>query len=296
MKIITGTEVGNNVNKNNADHAILFEAINLVIHYKDKAFEMLWKDILVLIGRFISVSESNIRYLALESMARLSSNESVSSFLISKHLSTILYSLRDKDTSIWWWALDLIFVLCDQESATNVVNELLAYLSEDDYELKEELVLKIAILAERFALNLNWYIDVIIKLIELEGNYVSKEIRYRVVQILTGFGDTEPNIELQKYASLQIFDSLKKPALHETMVMLAANVLPEFGHLISAAPGKSIEDQFKALYHHFLTANTKTQALILTAFVKFAKHDPTLNPKVLAVFDKHKTSWDEEIQ
>ena len=80
------------------------------------------------------------------------------------------------------------------------------------------------------------------------------------------------------------------------MVMLAANVLPEFGHLISAAPGKSIEDQFKALYHHFLTANTKTQALILTAFVKFAKHDPTLNPKVLAVFDKHKTSWDEEIQ
>ena len=116
--------------------------------------------------------------------------------MISKHLSTILFSLRDKDTSIRRRALDLIFVLCDQESATNVVNELLAYLSEDDYELKEELVLKIAILAEWFALNLNWYVDVIIKLIELEGNYVSKEIWYRVVQILTGFGDTEPNIEL----------------------------------------------------------------------------------------------------
>lgn len=202
MKIISGTEVGNNVNKNNADHAILFEAINLVIHYKDKAYETLWKDILVLLGRFISVSESNIRYLALETMSRLSTNEQVSSFLISKHLSTILYSLRDKDTSIRWRALDLIFVLCDQESATNVVNELLSYLSEDDYELKEELVLKIAILAERFALNLNWYVDVIIKLIELEGNYVSKEIWYWVVQILTGFGDTEPNYELQKYASL----------------------------------------------------------------------------------------------
>lgn len=123
-----------------------------------------------------------------------------------------------------------------------MVNELLAYLNEDDYNLKEELVLKIAILAERFALNLNWYVDVVIKLIELEGNYVSKEIRYRVVQILTGFGDAEPNIELQKYASLQIFEALKKTALHETMIMLAANVLPEFGHLIASAPGKSIED------------------------------------------------------
>lgn len=113
------------------------------------------------------------------------------------------------------------------------------------------MVLKIAILAERFALNLNWYVDVIIKLIELEGNYVSKEIRYRVVQILTGFGDAEPNLELQRYAALQVFEALKKQALHETMIMLAASVLPEFGHLIASAPGKSSEDQLKALLHHF---------------------------------------------
>ena len=181
MKVITGTEVGNNVNKNNADHAILFEAINLVIHYKDKAFEMLRKDILVLLGRFISVSESNIRYLALETMGRLSNNEVISSYLIQKHLNTILYSLRDRDASIRRRALDLIFLLCDQDSATNVVNELLSYLDENDHSLKEELVLKVAILAEKFALNLNWYVDVVIKLIELAGDYVSDEIRFRVV-------------------------------------------------------------------------------------------------------------------
>ena len=76
------------------------------------------------------------------------------------------------------------------------MNELLAYLDEDDYSLKEELVLKVAILAEKFALNLNWYVDVVIKLIELAGDYVSEEIRFRVVQILTGFGEAEPNVEL----------------------------------------------------------------------------------------------------
>ena len=46
--------------------------------------------------------------------------------------------------------------------------------------MKEEIVLKIAILAEKFAENLNWYIDVIFKLIELAGDYVSDEIWYRV--------------------------------------------------------------------------------------------------------------------
>ena len=46
--------------------------------------------------------------------------------------------------------------------------------------LKEEMVLKVAILSEKFAENLNWYIDVIIKLIEYAGDYVSEDIWYRV--------------------------------------------------------------------------------------------------------------------
>ena len=79
------------------------------------------------------------------------------------------------------------------------------------------------------------------------------------------------------------------------MVMLAASVLPEFGHLIASAPGKSTEDQFKALVHHFTIATPKTKALCLNAFVKFAKVDPSLTTKVLSIFDKYKTSWDEEI-
>ncbi len=37
--MINKTEVTKNVNKNNSDHSILFEAINLVIHYKNSAQE-----------------------------------------------------------------------------------------------------------------------------------------------------------------------------------------------------------------------------------------------------------------
>lgn len=266
VNLVTGTEVGSNVNKNNADHAILFEAIKLVIHYKDKAREVLRKDILALLGKFISVREANIRYLALETIGRLSHNEVLCSYLMREHMNTILFSLRDPDPSIRRRALDLIFALCDQESATNVVNELLVYLNENDFELKEELVLKIAILAEKFALNLNWYVDVIVKLITIEsaGDYVSDDIRFRVFQILTGFGDGEPNFELQKYASLQIFLALKSEKVHETMVKLAASVLPEFGHHIADAPGKGYSDQFDILYDHFITSSSSTKAMILS--------------------------------
>jgi len=45
VEIVNKTEVTKNVNKNNADHAILFEAINVIIHYKNAAVEVLRKDI-----------------------------------------------------------------------------------------------------------------------------------------------------------------------------------------------------------------------------------------------------------
>lgn len=71
MNVIMTTEITKNVNKNNSDHSILFEAINLVIHYSDKAYEVARNDIVTLLGKFISVKEPNIRYLGLETMAKI---------------------------------------------------------------------------------------------------------------------------------------------------------------------------------------------------------------------------------
>lgn len=127
MEIINKTEVTKNVNKNNSDHSILFEAINLVIHYKNSAYDTLRKDIVTLLGKFISVKEPNIRYLALETMAKLQGIQ-VSSYLIKQHLQKIFVSLRDPDISIRRRALDLLFCLCDQDMAGEIVNELLDYL------------------------------------------------------------------------------------------------------------------------------------------------------------------------
>ena len=72
LDVVNKTEVTKNVNKNNSDHSILFESINVIIHYKSAAFEVLRKDIVTLLGKFIAVKEPNIRYLALETMSKLS--------------------------------------------------------------------------------------------------------------------------------------------------------------------------------------------------------------------------------
>ena len=105
-------------------------------------------------------------------------------------------NLRNSDISIRKIALNSLFSLCDSKSSSEIVNEILDYLQENDYELTEEMVLKVAILSEKFAENLNWYIDVIIKLIEFAGDYVNEDLWFRVAQIITGFGEAEPNLQL----------------------------------------------------------------------------------------------------
>ena len=113
----------------------------------------------------------------------------------------------------------------------------------------EVMVLKIAILAEKFAINLSWYIDVIIKLIEFAGDYVDEDLWFRVAQMVTGFGDSEVDgdEELQKYAAIKMFDVMRTPSLHEAMIKIGAYVLSEFGYLIVDQPGKSMSIQFNLI-------------------------------------------------
>jgi len=53
-------------------------------------------------------------------------------------------------------ALDLLFAMCDHSNAKEIVEELTTSLATADVAIREEMVLKIAILAERYATDLRW--------------------------------------------------------------------------------------------------------------------------------------------
>lgn len=65
-------------------------------------------------------------------------------------------------------------------------------------------VLKVAILAEKYATDYKWYVDVILNLIRLAGDYVSEEVWYRVIQIVINRDD------VQGYAAKTVFEVSSK--------------------------------------------------------------------------------------
>ncbi|KAJ3123585.1 hypothetical protein HK100_011548 [Physocladia obscura] len=282
-------EVPKNVQHNNAQNAILFEAINLCIHL-DPASELV-DQTLGLLSNFIIAKETNSRYLALETMCHLAATGArncLDSLRVNQ--DTIVASLKDKDISVRRRALDLLYSMCDQNNVRVIVAELLQYLPIADFAIREEMVLKIAILTEKFAMEYSWYVDVVLQLITVAGEFVSDDIWFRVVQIITN------NEVLQEYAVATILTALRSPTCHETTVKVGGCVLGEYGHLIANMPGCAPIDQFTALHTKFPICSVQTRALLLTTYVKFMNLFPEIKGEIIAVFKQHQSVLDVELQ
>lgn len=286
--IIEKTEVSESVNKSNADHAILFEAVNLIIHHGESSLPELRSQAMSLLGRFIAVKEPNIRYLGLETMSRLARLEGNAG--IKKHQSTVVVSLKDADISMRRRALDLLFVMSDHENATEIVEELMTYLGISDAAIREEMVLKIAVLAERYTDDLTWYVDTMLQMIALAGDFVSVDVWHRIIQIVTN------NKGLQAYAAAKLFSTLQSKRPHETAVAVGGYILGEFGYFIAEQEGMSGVDQFHTLHRHFLEAKPATRALLLSTYVKLGNLYPECRGLVEPVFTKYSVSANLEQQ
>ena len=280
-------EMPKNVQQNNAQNAVLFEAINLIIHLETE------RDLMVQIssklGKFIGSRETNVRYLGLEAMTHLAV-QSDTLDPIKKHQDIVIGSLRDRDITVRRQGLDLLYSMCDQTNSQKIVHELLKYLQTADYAIREEMVLKIAILTEKYATDVKWYVDISMRLIAMAGDHVSDEVWQRIIQIVTN------NDELQVYAAQNTLQYCKADHCHETLIKIGSYILGEFGHLIADSKGCSPIEQFMALQAKFNSCSPNTRAMILSAFVKFVNLFPEIKPQLLQAFRTYSHTLDSELQ
>ncbi|KAJ4460625.1 putative AP-2 complex subunit alpha-1 [Paratrimastix pyriformis] len=265
--------------KNNAMLAVLFESINLVVHLNCDA-DLIRKASGHLTA-FISSTDSDTRYLALDCITRLCRVEQES---INQSRATIIKVLHHADISLRRRALDVLFEMCNGANSEEIVGELLGYLPLAELQMREELVLKIAILAEKFPVDLQWYVDVMLKLISIGGDHMSQDVWYRVVQFVAN------GAEVQPYAAQTVLPYLREPHVHENCVRVASYLLGEYGHFISDKPGMGPEVQFDALARHFGSVGDHTRSLLVSAYIKFLSCFAEIAPR------SSPSSLDPEIQ
>lgn len=278
------------VQHSNAKNAVLFEAISLII-YHDSEPNLLVRACNQL-GQFLQHRETNLRYLALESMCTLASSE-FSHEAVKTHIETVINALKtERDVSVRQRAVDLLYAMCDRSNAQQIVAEMLSYLETADYSIREEIVLKVAILAEKYAVDYTWYVDTILNLIRIAGDYVSEEVWYRVIQIVINRDD------VQGYAAKTVFEALQAPACHENLVKVGGYILGEFGNLIAGDPRSSPLIQFNLLHSKFHLCSVPTRALLLSAYIKFINLFPEIKTTIQDVLrsDSQLRNADVELQ
>ena len=278
------------VQHSNAKNAVLFEAISIIIH-SDSEPNLLVRACNQL-GQFLSHRETNLRYLALETMCLLATSE-FSHDAVKKHQETVINALKtERDVSVRQRAVDLLYAMCDRTNAEEIVQEMLNYLESADYSIREEMVLKVAILAEKYAQDYTWYVDVILNLIRIAGDYVSEEVWYRVIQIVVNRED------VQGYAAKTVFEALQAPACHENMVKVGGYILGEFGNLIAGDSRSAPSVQFQLLHSKYHLCSASTRALLLTTYIKFINLFPEIKGQIQDILksDSNLRSSDAELQ
>jgi AP-2 complex subunit alpha len=196
--------------------------------------------------------------------------------------------------------------MCDTDNSELIVGELLRYLKVADYALREEMVLKIAILTEKYANSYKWYVDTILQLISAAGDHVGDEVWYRVVQIVTNTED------LQEYAAKVVFEHLKSPSTHESLVKVggktktpvlirfgdrpAGYILGEYGHLIANDAGYSPLEQFHVLHSKSQFCVASTRSLLLSTYIKWVNVFPEIKPQLINIFERYRHVLDAELQ
>eukprot|EP00914_Ancora_sagittata_P025670 GHVO01050823.1.p1 GENE.GHVO01050823.1~~GHVO01050823.1.p1 ORF type:complete len:536 (-),score=112.70 GHVO01050823.1:44-1483(-) len=281
------------VSRGNVEHAILFEALNVIIHY-GKLFDIsLRRSAAELLGGFVAAQEANIRYLGMEATSRLAAEDLLVTQPLKRLVGHLIPQLSESDASLRKQALNLLYVICDKENWQEIVDELLECLKNADADFQEELVVKIAVMVEREA-PFTWYVDVVFKMIECAPTCVTDDVWHRVIQVITGFEDTAENVDLQSYAAQKAYDYLSDTYAHEMVVRLGSYILGEFGHRISVeAPGKK---QFALISKHFQNVTTQTKSIILLAAAKMYNAHTDIEDAVLMLVEDNTESMDLDLQ
>ncbi len=292
-QILFNVQDTENVNKANAEYAVTFEAMNLVVSWGPASTENATHSELrskthTLLGKYIAVRDANVRYLALDMLARVSKVDGHAD--VQQYQDIVCSCLSEADMSVQKRALDVIFVITDAGIVEYVVSELISALSTAESDIREEIVVKAAILAERYQDNIQWYLDSMIEMIVLAGDQVAEAVWYRIVQVVTNAPD------VHEYAARKLLEAVQEKKVHEVCICLAGYLLGEIGFVICDQQGCSGFEQFAALHQHFLLLSEKAQSILLTCYCKLMNQYPDLSDNIFAVFNKLSESAALELQ
>eukprot|EP00934_Nitzschia_sp_Nitz4_P007380 Nitzschia sp. Nitz4//scaffold29_size155292//94841//97853//NITZ4_002670-RA/size155292-augustus-gene-0.209-mRNA-1//1//CDS//3329546484//7370//frame0 len=203
-QVATNTE-----SSKNAGNAILYECVQTIMGIESEdGLRVLAVNIL---GRFLLNRDNNIRYVALNTLARTveqsggdASNANSAASALQKHRSTVVDCLKDPDISIRQRALELIYHLVNQENVETLTAELLNYLVLCPREHRADICTRVLRVVDRFSIDDRWRVDTLITMLTIAGREASPEVQNATVVYISRSGE-----DVQAYATHKLLTAIR---------------------------------------------------------------------------------------
>ncbi|KAL7553137.1 hypothetical protein ACHAWF_016402 [Thalassiosira exigua] len=184
-QVATNTETSKN-----AGNAILYECVQTIMAVEsDDGLRVLAVNIL---GRFLLNRDNNIRYVALNTLARCvaddrggggggdgvtdgdaeggdESTANTAASALQRHRATVVDCLKDPDVSIRQRALELIYHLVNQSNVEALTAELLNYLVVCPRDHRADICARVLRVVDRYGPDDRWRIDALITMLTIAG-------------------------------------------------------------------------------------------------------------------------------
>eukprot|EP00798_Chlamydomonas_sp_ICE-L_P020227 gene20227-26980_t len=255
--------------------------------------------------------------LALESLSRMARAMPDLVPPMRQHQSTISAALRELDVGVRCSALDLMYRTCDSSNVVEVVGELMNYMVAADQSMKDDIVAKVGNLAEtfapsvqclgwqpgrffvakvgnlaeKFAPSVQWYIDLVLQLLERAGEMIHPDVWHRVVDLVRN------NPPMQPYAARSVIAVIRRANPNENLVCTAAYLVGENGAQIKAETGPA--EQFRILNGLFPPATQQTKGVLMAALMKIylsEPQNPNLRRDMVGLFERYQQHMEPGLQ
>jgi AP-1 complex subunit gamma-1 len=293
-QVATNTETAKN-----AGNAILYECVQTIMEIEsDSGLRVLAVNIL---GRFLLNRDNNIRYVALNSLSKVVS-EDISA--VQRHRATIVECLKDGDISIRQRALELIYQLVNDQNVVFLTAEMLNYLVIANTEQKASLVSKIMQLVEKYSPSKKWRVDTVLTMLSMSGNQIDESVpRNAIIFIAQSEG-------LQGYAAHRLFRILKEDTSQQGLLHVAVWCVGEYSDLlVKPCPAVDSEGESYSAVAEFevvavcdkclklYNVDSTTKGLILNSLMKLAARvTPAARQIIKELIAPYRSSMSLELQ
>lgn len=243
-----------------------------------------------LVSAFITSQNNNLKYTGVTGLISI---VKINPMYSLRHQMVVVDCLEDQDDTLKRKTLNLLYKMTNTQNVKVIIEKFTKELNSVAYDshLKQEIVVKITELAEKFASDPKWYLKTINSVFELASDCIKPAVVNNLIKLIDEWRD-EPATIL--FTVNEYFELLKTfDALPDCLMQTSAWVLGEFGEVLGSGKlEKAIMLLCQKLFKRF--EDPLTKGWILTALQKMTRGVPSEECRDL--ISRFSSSRNEDIQ